>query len=116
MMKSWNNTKSFSEFRNENEFDERKRISNRIRSRYNDKIPVICEVSHKSKSIDLKMERKKFLCPGDLSISQFMVILRKKLRLFDSSEALYLFVSDTIPNGTTEMNELYKNFKDEDGL
>ena len=62
------------------------------------------------------LDKKKYLVP-DLTYSQFLGVVRKRLKL-EPEKAMYMFVGDEEelpPNGVT-MNELYEQFKDEDGF
>jgi len=89
--------------------------SSKIREKYPDRIPVICEKDPKSKigSID----KTKYLVPADLTITQFSYIIRKKLEL-EKSKALFLLVSGKhSPTGESVMSDVYSQFKDsEDGF
>lgn len=62
-------------FKLEHSIDQRKAESSRIRAKYADRIPVICERSDKSKVQDI--DKKKYLVPADLTVSQFMYVIRK---------------------------------------
>ena len=43
------------------------------------------------------LDKRKFLIPSDISISQLVWIIRKRVRL-ESEKALFLFVDKTIPS------------------
>jgi hypothetical protein len=49
--------------------------SERIRGKYPDRIPVICEKNEKSNVPDI--DKKKFLVPGDLTVAHFILVIRK---------------------------------------
>ena len=55
--------------------EQRKEESNKILERYPDRIPIICETLDKNAP---KLDKKKFLVPCDLTMGQFMFILRKR--------------------------------------
>lgn len=64
-----------------------------IKEKYPKYIPVI--VRPKDKSIQLL--RYKFLVNGEITVGQFMCIIRKKIRNIKSSEALFLIVNNSLP-------------------
>ena len=70
--------------------DKRKQESQKIREKYPDRVPVICEKDPKSKMKNI--DKTKYLVPNDLTVSQFYYIIRKRLEL-DKSSALFLLVS-----------------------
>ncbi len=47
----------------------------RIRSKYPDRIPIICEKDEKS-NVPV-IDKKKFLVPGDLTVAGFLLVIRK---------------------------------------
>ena len=96
-------------------FNERKTESERIRAKYPDRIPIICEKSLKSDPSLANLDKVKYLVPQDLTIGQFMYVIRKRLKL-DSSEALYLFANGHIMTCSNIMNVAYDNYKDVDGF
>jgi len=79
---------------------------------------MIVELSPKSKKTENElpvMDKKKFLTPGDLTIGQFLFILRKRLKL-SSTQSLFLFVNNTIPPSSMLLSQLYESQKDADGF
>jgi GABA(A) receptor-associated protein len=70
--------------------EKRKQESQKIREKYPDRVPVICEKDPKSKMKSI--DKTKYLVPNDLTVSQFSYIIRKRLEL-DKSSALFLLVS-----------------------
>lgn len=92
---------------------ERQRESSNIRDKYPDRVPVICKKTPHSNLCVL--EKTKYLIPLDLTASQFMYIIRKRLKL-KSEQALFLFVNNTIPSSTKTMADLYEEHVDDDGF
>ena len=72
------------------ESSKRKQESLKIREKYPDRVPIICEKDPKSKMKDI--DKTKYLVPNDLTVSQFSFIIRKRLEL-DKSSALFLLVA-----------------------
>lgn len=100
-------------FKADKTVDERSNIYRRLAGRYHDKIPVICEPV-KDQTIGQKSPTK-YLIPYDLTVGQFMYIVRKKIKL-EPQQAIFLFVNGTIPSVSTLFSTLYKYNRDEDGF
>ena len=65
------------QFKKEFNFEQRKQEADRVILKYPDRIPIICEKSQKSKAKAL--DKKKYLVPCDLTIGQFVFIIRRRL-------------------------------------
>eukprot|EP00992_Anisonema_acinus_P000424 TRINITY_DN10150_c0_g1_i1.p1 TRINITY_DN10150_c0_g1~~TRINITY_DN10150_c0_g1_i1.p1 ORF type:complete len:129 (+),score=25.06 TRINITY_DN10150_c0_g1_i1:50-436(+) len=103
-----------SRFKSENTLEKRREESERIRAKYPTRIPVICEKAEKSDIPDI--DKVKFLVPEDLSVGQFVYVVRKKIRL-PAETALWLLVNNTLPPTAALMSHLYDCHKDsEDGF
>jgi GABA(A) receptor-associated protein len=103
-----------SEFKRENEFEKRKEDASRIRSKYPNRIPVICEKNLKSDIPDI--DKNKYLVPSDLTLAQFAYVIRKRLKL-KSETAIFIMVNnETMKTMTTEMSQLYEEHKSDDGF
>jgi GABA(A) receptor-associated protein len=100
-------------FKKENSAEKRKAESERIRDKYPDRVPIVLIKATGTKLPDI--DKYKFLVPGDLTITYFQTVIRKRLVL-KQEEALYLFCGNTIPTQTNSLNEIYKKNKDEDGF
>jgi len=94
---------------------EEKRIgeSSRILIKYPGRIPVIVEKDPKSKLSNI--DKNKYLVPIDMTLSQFIYIIRKRIKI-DSSEAIFLFINNQVATNSSTMNELYQTHKDKDGF
>ena len=96
-------------------FDLRKQESNRIKEQYPDRLPVVVEKNVTCKSLP-DIDKKKFLVPKDLTIAQFLYVVRKRLNI-DSTQAIFLFSKDnTLPTGSQEIQSVYDELKDDDGF
>lgn len=96
-------------------FSERKNESDRIKEKYPDRIPIICEKSARTGSLLPDLDKSKYLVPHDLTIGQFMYVIRKRLKL-DSSEALHLFANGHIMTCSSTVGVAYDNYHDSDGF
>tara|TARA_B100001057_G_scaffold312817_1_gene312897 strand:+ start:1257 stop:1634 length:378 start_codon:yes stop_codon:yes gene_type:complete len=101
------------DFKSKYDFKHRKNESERITIKYPDRIPCILERS--GKNIPL-VNKTKYLIPRDLTVGQFIYVVRKRLKL-DSSLAIFLFFNDNIlVNSSETINYCYLNYKDDDGF
>lgn len=73
-------------------------------------MPVICQTAE-----NVTLDRHKYLCPSDMTVIQFLYVLRRRMRLFPS-EALFIAIkkeSDTIiPVPHQSIGELYEQFNE----
>ncbi|KAG2234948.1 hypothetical protein INT48_005102 [Thamnidium elegans] len=89
-----------SKFKDEHPFGKQKHIekrkaeAERIRQKYPDRIPVICEKVEKS---DIPtIDKKKYLVPADLTVGQFVYVIRKRIKL-SPEKAIFIFVNEILP-------------------
>lgn len=101
-------------FKNKYSFSERKLDSSKIISKYPQCIPIICEKYRYSTSAP-EIDKHKYLVNYDLTLGQFMSIIRKRLNLAPNL-GLYIFLNDFIPSITSQLYHLYIDFKNEDGF
>lgn len=94
-------------------FDERCNQSNSIMKKYPSRIPIY--VSKANNNSAPNIDRNKFLVPHDLSLGQFMFVIRKRIKL-RPEEAIYLFVNNKVPPTSAQISNLYSLNKDEDGF
>ena len=74
--------------------EKRKTEAERIRQKYPDRIPVICEKVEKS---DIPtIDKKKYLVPSDLTVGQFVYVIRKRIKL-SPEKAIFIFVNEILP-------------------
>lgn len=87
--------------------------STKIRTKYPDRIPVIIEKAPNTIITDI--DKRKFLVPSDLTVAQFMYIIRKRIQL-PAEKAMFLFVDKLLPATTATMGSIYEDHKDPDGF
>merc|ERR1719198_1078116 len=86
-----------------------------IRAKHPDRIPVIVDRRAGDSSLP-DIDKKKFLVPADLSIGQFMYVIRKRIKL-SPEQAIFLFVAHgTVPPSVSTLQAVYDQHKDEDGF
>jgi GABA(A) receptor-associated protein len=88
-----------------------KEYTDKLLKKYPDKVPVIFLHATNSPSID----KKKFLIPRDLTISQLMYIVRKKIDI-TPEKALFLNINNFIPNSNMLISEAYELYKEKNGI
>ena len=101
-------------FKNQYSFEKRVSESQRILSRYPDRIPVICEQNKKQSSLP-NLNKVKYLVPSTLTIGQFMCVIRNRMKL-RSDVAIFLTIDGYIPSTTALIGELYATSKYADGF
>jgi GABA(A) receptor-associated protein len=100
-------------FKSKYTFKQRIQESTRVLSKYPNRVPIICEKS--SNTHGPNIEKKKYLVIDDLIISQFILVIRQRLRISEET-AIFLIVGDgIIPANTSTMGVLYDVYKDMDG-
>lgn len=103
-----------SNFKQDNSFEKRLDESSRIRIKYPNRVPIIVERSNKSDSIPL-IDKKKFLCPEDLTIGQFIYVIRKRVSI-DSNQAIFIYINNNLPSVSTSISSIYSKYMDKDGF
>ncbi len=104
-----------SNFKQKNLFNDRFNESLNILTKYPDRIPVIVERSTKSSDDCPDIDKNKYLVPKDLTIGQFIYVIRKRMNL-PAEKAIFLFMNGTIPSTSSIFSNLYKDHKDEDSF
>ena len=122
-------------YKEEHPLSKRRADGDKVRIRYPDRVPgkdfdsflelpfflVIVEKSPKARVNDV--DKKKYLVPADLTVGQFIYIIRyskinliflicifrKRIEL-RPEEALFFFVNGTIPATSNTMGEVFKHF------
>ncbi|KAG4929213.1 hypothetical protein JHK85_046718 [Glycine max] len=119
--------------------ERRQAESARIRDKYPDRIPVrflyrlfgclhfletlLLRCSHCVQVIVEKAERsdipdidkKKYLVPADLTVGQFVYVVRKRIKV-SAEKAIFVFIYNTLPPTAALMSSIYEENKDDDGF
>lgn len=98
------------DFKKENNFEKRLDEAKRVMEKYKDRVPIIIE---QSDAMKIRLDKIKYLVPIDLTIGQFIVVVRKRLKL-KPENALFIGVNNMIPPSTTMMGDIYKRNVDKD--
>lgn len=107
-----------SSFKKSHSVEKRRLIAQRIKVKYEDRVPVIVErASDRSAKNIPPLEKSKFLVNTDTTVGKFLFEIRKQLSLRPES-ALFLFVGNgVLPPTAALMGQVHERFQDkEDGL
>ena len=102
-----------SRFQDEHTFEKRQAEAQRIRQKYPDRIPVICERANKTSIPNI--DKKKYLVPADLTVGQFVYVIRKRIEL-PPEKAIFIFVNNQMPPTASMMSTIYEEQKSKDGF
>jgi GABA(A) receptor-associated protein len=96
-------------------FEEKKHHSNKLLYKYPERIPLVIE-----KNEHIILENYKYLLPKNMTMCQFMAIIRTKMNIA-SKQALFTFVKSSDQSySLVPMNEsienIYSTHKNEDGF
>ena len=106
--------KESSMYKSQNEFETRRSESAKILTKFPDRIPIILEIAPGKQMVPI-IDKNKYLVPYDLSVAQFMLIIRKRLKL-DEKIAIFLYIGRIIPPTSAIFSEIYHKHKDTDGF
>lgn len=108
-------TSSSSGFKANYPLGSRQEESERIRTKYPDRIPVICEKSASSTDDIPHIDKIKYLVPSSLTVGQFIYVIRKRIQL-PAEKAMFIFINNSIPPTSALMSTLYETDVDVDGF
>ncbi len=98
------------QFQKDHPLGKRSSEASRILNKFPDKIAVICEAK------DIPLVKNKYLVPGDLTVGQFLHILRKGISMTPDI-ALFLFTEDnTLPQTAYTMAQMRREHGNPDGF
>lgn len=97
-------------FRESFDYQRRFEEADRIKKRYPARVPIIVEVETK----ELLLPKRKYLVPRNLSVGEFLHVLREKTKL-RPEQALFLFFGDNILAPSADsLGTIYETHKDTD--
>tara|TARA_Y100000591_G_scaffold269958_1_gene244670 strand:+ start:3445 stop:3801 length:357 start_codon:yes stop_codon:yes gene_type:complete len=75
-----------------------------------------CIIVDKADNTDApKIDKHKFLVPDDITMGQFVYVIRKRLKIH-SEKAIFVFVNNKLPPSSMLMSEIYTNYRSDDGF
>ncbi len=108
---SWSNKPYY--FKEKYSFEDRFDEVQRIRKKYPDHIPVICE-KYKNDIIP-NVKKNKYLLNRNMTICEFVYIIRSHINL-SPEKGLYIFINGMIPCMTDSLSQIYALHKCNDGF
>jgi len=99
------------EFQKKYSFDSRKSESQKILQKHSDRLPVI--VSNNPK--EFYLDKHKYLVPRDLTMSQLIYVLRRRIKL-EPSKAIFMFTNKTLIPTNSNIWQIYDKYVDKDGF
>ena len=103
------------EYQKNTKFEDRRSESNKVLSKYPDKIPVIVERMKNCENV-AKIDKNKFLVPNELTVGQFLFVIRKRLKL-SADQAIFVFINGTVlPPTSSLLASLYRQYKSDCGF
>ncbi len=85
----------------------------KVLQKFPDRVPVIVSRAPKTNLPDI--DKKKYLVPKELTVGQFLYIIRKRIQL-PSEKSMYLFAGRKLPVVGAPLSVVYKDHVDEDGF
>jgi GABA(A) receptor-associated protein len=95
-------------------FQDRKTVADRIVNEHPNRIPVIVECSEALQR-DHPLPKNKFAVPYDLTLAQFMFVIRKNMSLRPEF-ALFAFINNRLHPTSALMGTIYAEEKMDDGF
>jgi GABA(A) receptor-associated protein len=101
---------------NKKTFEERVLYSQKLLTKYPDRIPVIIEKNKYDKSnVTIDPTKCKYLIPKHLHISQLIILIRKNIKI-DSNKAIFIFIDNLLVPTSSSIETIYNEHKDKDGF
>lgn len=101
------------DFKSNYTFDQRLKEAIRIKEKYPDKIPIICQRSIYAGNDCPAINKRKYLVSRDVTIAHFIFIIRKALGV-NSEKGLYLFVDGNMLPCSYTIENVYDIYKEND--
>lgn len=95
-------------------FEERKSEAERIRLKYPDRIPIIVNIAAGDKSLPA-LDKKKYLVPQELTASQFLYVIRKRMKI-PAEKGIFIFADKHVIQMSQIMLKIYNEHKAADGF
>lgn len=107
-------------FKANNSYTKRVEESERVRSKYPDKVPVIVEkaasnAARKGSDQVPDIDKRKYLVPSEITVGQLVYVIRKRIHL-SPEKAIFVFVRNVLPPTASPMGAVYDDYRDPDGF
>lgn len=101
-------------FKSQNSFEERQEQFRKITSTHPNKVPVIVERAPSASGVP-EIDKNKYLVPGELTMAQFLCLIRKRIKL-SNDQSLFIYINGTLPATSALFNTIYEEHRDSDGF
>ena len=61
------------------------------------------------------IDKHKFLVPNDLTVGQFLYVIRKRIQL-NKEQALFIYINNILPTTSDSISYVYNTYVDPDGF
>ena len=102
-------------FKEQFTFSKRLNEANRVLDKYPDRIPIIVEKDGQTTNNLPTIDRTKFLVPNDLTVGQFVYVIRKRIKLAPE-KAIFVMVNGKLPQTSMLISHIYNENKNEDNF
>jgi GABA(A) receptor-associated protein len=102
------------DFKAKYNFEQRSQESKKVRLKYPTRTPIY--VSKASTSTLNDIDKHKFIVPNDLTISQFIYVIRKRITNLKPEDAIYIFIDGMLPTQSSLVSTVYNTMKSPDGF
>jgi GABA(A) receptor-associated protein len=99
-------------FKELHSFEDRCVESDKIMKKYPERIPIIVE---KGACQLQEIGKNKFLVSREMTVSQFVFMIRKRIKL-EPSQSLFVLMNQRVAAGSSPIGSLYDEYKDTDGF
>lgn len=94
------------------DIESRIQTSKKFLKKFPNRIPVLVKPGN---GVTPAIDNYKYLVPANLKVSEFVHIIRERVKL-NSTKAMFLFVNNTLPPNSSTMREIYEQHADQDGF
>jgi GABA(A) receptor-associated protein len=101
------------EFKKKHSLEDRLQQATNILSKFPNRIPVIVEIHPSSKKNIQPLDKSKYLVPRELTVGQFIYILRKRMKL-NAERAIFIFFGNELHPSSELLSSIYEKNKDKD--
>ena len=88
--------------------------SKRILDKFPDRLPIIIEKGKNEKNLP-NIDKTKYLVPYDLTIGQFIYIVRQRIKT-KPEQSIFVLTNGILPSSSQELSRVYSQHKDYDGF
>ena len=102
------------EYKSKNSEETRTQECSRILNKHPDRIPIIVCKDKRSTTLQ-DIDKHKYLVPKDMHLTQFIFVVRKRIKL-KPDQALFILINQNLVPGNKLLQEIYESNKDSDGF